>query len=104
MGSPAFPRSLWMSPTTDSQGTSLVPFTLFRILWMTSAVAVNAGSGKMRLLEIDPMRKLDFSVITLVALLFLCVSSTVRQARAEAEKASYPVMAPLDAYLIADQD
>ncbi len=57
----------------------------------------------MRLLEI-PVRKNDFKLIALVFLVPLCLPGAIRQAPAQAEKAAYPAMAPLDAYLIADQN
>jgi len=49
------------------------------------------------------MRKSDFKMIALVFLVELCLPGAIRQAPAQAEKAAYPSMAPLDAYLIADQ-
>jgi hypothetical protein len=57
----------------------------------------------MRLLEI-PMRKNDSKLIALVFLLQLCLPGATRQARAQAEKAAYPAMASVDAYLIADRN
>jgi hypothetical protein len=60
-------------------------------------------SGKMRLLEF-PMRKNHFKLIAFVILVQLCLSGATRQMRAQAEKAAYPAMAPMDAYLIADQN
>jgi hypothetical protein len=66
-------------------------------------VSAGLDSGKMRLLEI-PMRKNDFKLIAFVVLVQLCVGSASRQARAQAENAEYPAMAPVDAYLIADQN
>ena len=50
------------------------------------------------------MRKPDFKVIAFVALVLLCLPCTVRQALAQAEKTAYSSMAPVDAYLIADQN
>jgi hypothetical protein len=66
---------------------------------------VSAGreSDKMRLLEV-PMRRNDFKLITFVFLVQLCLSGATHEARAQAEKTAYPAMAPLDAYLIADQN
>jgi hypothetical protein len=57
----------------------------------------------MRLLEI-PMRKNGFKLIAFVILVQLCVPGAARQTRAQAEKTAYPAMAPVDAYLIADQN
>jgi hypothetical protein len=57
----------------------------------------------MRLLDI-PMRKNDFKLIALISLVQLCLPSATRGAPAQAEKAVYPAMAPLDEYLIADQN
>jgi hypothetical protein len=57
----------------------------------------------MRLLEIS-MRKNDYKLIALVLLVQLCLPGGTRQALAQAEKAAYPAMAPLDQYLIADQN
>jgi hypothetical protein len=51
-----------------------------------------------------PMRKSDFKIIGLAFLVHLCLSGAARQATAQAEKTAYPAMAPLDAYLIADQN
>jgi hypothetical protein len=56
----------------------------------------------MRLLEI-PMRKNNFKLIAIFFLVPLCTAGATRQARAQAENAAYPAMAPVDAYLIADQ-
>jgi hypothetical protein len=50
------------------------------------------------------MRKNDFKLIAFVILVQLCVPGATHQALAQAEKAAYPAMAPLDAYLIADQN
>ena len=50
------------------------------------------------------MWKADLKLIAIVILVQLCVPGATRQARAQAEKAAYPAMAPLDAYLIADQN
>ena len=50
------------------------------------------------------MRKIDFKLIACVFLVYLCLPAGTRQASAQAEKAAYPAMAPVDAYLIADQD
>jgi hypothetical protein len=57
----------------------------------------------MRLLEI-PMRHNDFKLIAFVFLVSLCLPGAIRQAQAQAEKAPYPAMAPVDEYLIADQN
>jgi hypothetical protein len=51
-----------------------------------------------------PMRRNDFKVIVFVFAALLCVAGATCQAPAQAEKAAYPAMAPLDAYLIADQN
>ena len=48
------------------------------------------------------MRKSDFKLIALVFLVQLCLPGAICQAGAQAEKASYPAMAPLDQYLIPD--
>lgn len=50
------------------------------------------------------MRKNEFKLIAFVILVRLCVPGATHQARAQAEKAAYPVMAPVDAYMIADQE
>ena len=50
------------------------------------------------------MRKNDFKMIAFVFLVHLCLHGGTRQAPAQAEKAAYPAMAPLDEYLIADQN
>ncbi len=50
------------------------------------------------------MQKNDFKLIALVFLVQLCLPGATHQALAQAEKAAYPAMAPLDAYLIADQN
>jgi hypothetical protein len=50
------------------------------------------------------MRKNDFRLITFVFLVQLCLPGATGQALAQAEKAAYPAMAPVDAYLIADQN
>lgn len=57
----------------------------------------------MRLLEI-PMRRDDFKIIAFVLFVHLCLPGGTRPAMAQAEKAAYPVMAPLADYLIADQN
>jgi hypothetical protein len=49
------------------------------------------------------MRRNDFKVIAFVFLVQLCVAGSAR-AQAQAEKVTYPAMAPVDAYLIADQN
>jgi len=57
-----------------------------------------------------PVLKNDFKIIGIVFLVELCLSGAASQARAQAsqapaqaEKAAYAAMAPLDAYLIADE-
>jgi hypothetical protein len=50
------------------------------------------------------MRKNDFKLIALVLLVQLCLLGATRQVRAQAEKAMYPARAPLDEYLIANQN
>jgi len=50
------------------------------------------------------MRKNDFKLIAFVILVQLCVLGATHQARAQAEKTAYPAMAPLEEYLIADQN
>jgi hypothetical protein len=57
----------------------------------------------MRLLEI-PMRGNDFKLIALFFLVQLCLTGPTLQVRAQAEKAVYPAMARVDAYLIADRN
>jgi hypothetical protein len=57
----------------------------------------------MRLLEI-PMRKNDFKLIASVFLVQLCLLGATRQAAAQAEKGPYPAMAPVNEYLIADEN
>jgi hypothetical protein len=61
----------------------------------------------MRLLEI-PMHRNDFKLIAFVLLVQLCLWGVTRQAPAQAEKtaspAMYSAMAPVNAYLIADQN
>jgi hypothetical protein len=49
------------------------------------------------------MRKNDFKLIAFFVFVQLCLPVAKHQARAQAEKAAYPAMAPVDAYLIADQ-
>ena len=49
------------------------------------------------------MRKNNFKLIAIFFLVPLCTAGATRQARAQAENAAYPAMAPVDAYLIADQ-
>jgi hypothetical protein len=49
------------------------------------------------------MRKIDFKFLVLAVLVQLCLPGATRQALAQTEKAAYPAMAPVDAYLIADQ-
>src|SRR5580658_8061853 len=59
----------------------------------------------MRKLQVEvPMGKNNFKLTAFVILVQLCVSGATHQARAQAEKAAYPAMAPLDAYLNADQN
>ncbi len=50
------------------------------------------------------MRRIDFKIVTFVFLLPLSLSGAAHRAPAQETKAEYPAMAPLDAYLIADQD
>ena len=50
------------------------------------------------------MRKSDFKIVALMFLVHLCVPGAARQATAQAGKTAYPAMAPLDAYLIPDQN
>jgi len=50
------------------------------------------------------MRNHDFKIIAFVFLVHLCLSGGTRQALAQAEKGAYPAMAPVDQYLIADQN
>jgi hypothetical protein len=50
------------------------------------------------------MRKNGFKLIAFVFLVQLCVAGATRQVRAQADKTAYPIMAPVDAYLIADQN
>jgi hypothetical protein len=50
------------------------------------------------------MRKNDFKFIAFVFLVHLCLPGGTRQAPAQAKKAAYPAMAPIDEYLVADQD
>ena len=50
------------------------------------------------------MRKNHFKIIAFVFLVQLCVLGATRQAAAQAEKAAYPAMAPVDEYLIADEN
>jgi hypothetical protein len=50
------------------------------------------------------MWKADLKLIAIVFLVQLCLPAATRQAQAQAEKAAYPLMAPVDAYLIADQN
>jgi hypothetical protein len=66
-------------------------------------VSASRESDKMRLLEI-PMRKNDFKLIAFVFLVQLCLPGGARQVGAQTDKAAYPAMAPLNAYLIADQN
>ena len=50
------------------------------------------------------MRKNDLKLIALVFVVQLCLLAATRQAPAQAEKGPYPAMAPVDEYLIADQN
>ncbi len=50
------------------------------------------------------MRKNDLRLMAFVFLVHLCLLDGTGQARAQGEKAAYPAMAPLDEYLIADQN
>jgi hypothetical protein len=57
----------------------------------------------MRLLEV-PMRKKSFRFVALVFLVQLGLAGATRAAQAQADKAAYPAMAPVDAYLMADEN
>ena len=48
------------------------------------------------------MRKNDFKLMALFFVVQLCLPGATSQLPAQAEKAAYPAMAPVDAYLIAD--
>jgi hypothetical protein len=50
------------------------------------------------------MRKSDFKLIAFVFLVQLCLPCATRQAPAQTEKTAYAAMAPVDQYLIADQN
>lgn len=50
------------------------------------------------------MRRNEFKVVALVLLVQFCLPGAARKASAQAEKTAYPAMAPVDAYLIADQN
>src|SRR4051812_32423374 len=50
------------------------------------------------------MGKNRFRLIALVFLVQLCLPAATGQARAQAEKAAYPAMSPVDSYLIANRD
>jgi hypothetical protein len=50
------------------------------------------------------MRKNRFKLFALVFLVQLGQSWAIRPAAAQAEKAPYPAMAPVDQYLIADEN
>jgi hypothetical protein len=50
------------------------------------------------------MRKNYFKLIAFVILVQLCLPDATRQMRAQTKKTAYPAMAPVDAYLIADQN
>jgi hypothetical protein len=50
------------------------------------------------------MRKNDFKLIAFVFLVHLCLPGATPQVRAQADKAMYPAMAPVDAYLITDRN
>ena len=50
------------------------------------------------------MRKNHFKLIALVFLVQLVLSGASRPAAAQAEKTPYPSMAPVDEYLIADEN
>jgi len=50
------------------------------------------------------MRGNDFKLVALVFLVLPCLPGSTLQARAQAAKAVYPAMAPVDAYLIADRN
>jgi hypothetical protein len=48
------------------------------------------------------MRKKHVTIIALALVVQVALTASVRQARAQAERAPYPSMAPLDQYLIPD--
>ena len=50
------------------------------------------------------MRKNEFKLFAFVFLVQLCLSGSTLRASAQAEKAVYPAMAPVEAYLIADRN
>jgi len=50
------------------------------------------------------MRKNDFKLVASVLLIHLCLSGGTRPATAQTGKAAYPAMAPVEEYLIADQN
>lgn len=50
------------------------------------------------------MQKNHRKIMAFVVLVPLCVVGGTRQAPAQAQKAAYPAMAPVDEYLIADQN
>ena len=50
------------------------------------------------------MLKNDFKLIAVVVLVQFCLPCATRQALAQAEKTAYSAMAPVDEYLIADQN
>ena len=50
------------------------------------------------------MRMLDLKAIALAIYLLVCLACAAPEARAQADKAAYATMAPVDAYLIADQE
>jgi len=50
------------------------------------------------------MRKNDFRLIAYVFLIHLCLAGGTCPAPAQAKKAAYPAMAPIDEYLVADQN
>src|ERR1039457_4419842 len=57
----------------------------------------------MRLME-SPMRKNHVKIIALAFLVQVVIPGVTRQARAQAEKAPYAAMAPLDQYLMPDEN
>ncbi len=50
------------------------------------------------------MLKNDFTLLAVAFLVQLCLPGATPQALAQAEKAAYPAMAPVDAYMIADRN
>ena len=50
------------------------------------------------------MRKNNVAILAFAFLVPVVMTGAILQARAQTEKAAYPAMAPVDAYLIADQN